>query len=118
MLIDRQRLQQALCNLLDNALNYTPSGGHIEVELITDADYITLHVRDTGPGFTENDQLKMWRRFMRGSAASANTPGIGLGLSLVKAVASAHRGEAGAENRPEGGSHFWIKMPTVTRLKD
>ncbi|MBL9116588.1 MAG: hypothetical protein JNJ83_16395 [Verrucomicrobiaceae bacterium] len=111
MLFDRQRIQQAVCNLLDNALAYTPSGGQIEVELEVDADSVTIHVRDSGPGLSDTDPQRIWRRFMRGSAASASTPGIGLGLSLVAAVANAHRGEAGAENRSEGGAHFWIKLP-------
>ncbi len=110
---DRQRLLQALCNLIDNAIAYTPGGGAIEIEALHDPTTatFTLHVRDTGPGLSENDPPRIWRRFMRGSASSAAHPGIGLGLSLVRAVALAHRGEAGAENRPDGGADFWIRLP-------
>lgn len=111
LLGDRQRLQQALCNLLDNALAYTPAGGRVEVALTREAGCELVTVRDTGPGLTQNDQDRIWRRFMRGSAASASTPGIGLGLSLVRAVVRAHGGEAGARNRPEGGAEFWIRLP-------
>jgi signal transduction histidine kinase len=111
---DRQRLQQALCNLLDNALAYTPQGGKIEVKLEKDQPDAIIRVRDTGPGLTNSDADRIWRRFMRGSAASASTPGIGLGLSLVKAVINAHRGEVGAHNRPEGGAEFWIRLPCGT----
>lgn len=113
VLVDRQRLQQAVSNLLDNALSYTPAGGTITVLLDVERDYVTLHVQDTGPGITDTDKQKIWRRFMRGSAASARAPGIGLGLSLVRAVATIHRGEAGVENRTDRkGADFWIKLPT------
>ncbi|MCB1093350.1 MAG: HAMP domain-containing histidine kinase, partial [Verrucomicrobiae bacterium] len=78
--LDRQRFQQALCNLLDNALSYTPAGGEVEVEVIFEENSVVVAVRDTGPGLTEEDVERIWRRFSRGSAASASTPGIGLGL--------------------------------------
>ena len=112
VLVDRQRMQQAVSNLLDNALAYTPPKGLVTVLLDVEPDHATIHVRDTGPGVSETDHGRIWRRFMRGSAASANTPGIGLGLSLVKAVAHVHRGEAGVDNQPEGGADFWIRLPT------
>jgi signal transduction histidine kinase len=111
LLMDRQRVQQAVCNLLDNAFAYTPSGGSVEVELEYEHGNALIQVRDTGPGLSDADHARIWRRFMRGSAASASTPGIGLGLSLVRAIANVHRGEAGAENRPGGGSVFWIRLP-------
>lgn len=109
--LDRQRIQQALCNLLDNALAYTPQGGKVEVEVDYLDHSVLIQVRDTGPGLTEEDSSRIWRRFTRGSAASANTPGIGLGLSLVRAVVSAHRGEAGARNRAGRGAEFWFRLP-------
>jgi signal transduction histidine kinase len=111
LMLDRQRVQQALCNLLDNAIAFTPAGGKLELALEIDENAVSLHVRDSGPGLSEDDPQKIWRRFMRGSAASASTPGIGLGLSLVRAVARAHRGEAGALNLAEAGADFWIRLP-------
>lgn len=116
VLVDRQRLQQAVSNLLDNALAYTPANGLVTVLLDVEPDFATIHVRDTGPGVTESDHTRIWRRFMRGNAASASTPGIGLGLALVKAVAHVHRGEAGVTNRPEGGADFWIRLQTSLEL--
>jgi two-component system sensor histidine kinase KdpD len=74
-------------------------------------EWATVSVADTGPGLSEADSQRIWRRFSRGSAASASTPGIGLGLSLVRAVASVHHGEADGRNRPEGGAEFWIRLP-------
>jgi len=111
LMLDRQRVQQALCNLLDNAIAFTPEGGKLELALEIDENAVSLHVRDSGPGLSEDDPQRIWRRFMRGSAASASTPGIGLGLSLVRAVARAHRGEAGALNLADGGADFWIRLP-------
>lgn len=108
---DAQRLQQALCNLLDNALAFTPSGGKVQVDLEHCDQEVTLRVRDTGPGLSESDPGRIWQRFKRGSAASASAPGIGLGLSLVKAVVNAHGATAGAQNRPGGGAEFWIRLP-------
>lgn len=111
VLLDRQRVRQVVTNLLDNALAYTPSGGHITLLQTVDADGFLLRVQDTGPGLTAKDEQTIWRRFARGSAASAKTPGTGIGLALVRAVAHAHFGEVGALNRPEGGAEFWIKLP-------
>ncbi len=116
VLLDRQRVRQAITNLLDNALAYTPSGGHITMLQTVDAEGFLLRVQDTGPGLSAADMERIWRRFARGSAASAKTPGTGIGLALVKAVASAHFGEAGALNRPEGGSEFWIKLPLTPEV--
>jgi signal transduction histidine kinase len=109
--IDQQRLTQAIANLLDNALTYTPSGGTITIKLEFGADVCTIHVLDTGPGIKPGEEETIWQRFVRGSAASAKSPGMGLGLSLVRAVATAHGGNAGARTRDEGGSDFWITLP-------
>ncbi|MDB6120861.1 MAG: hypothetical protein JWO08_4642 [Verrucomicrobiaceae bacterium] len=111
VLLDRQRVRQVVTNLLDNALAYTPTGGHITLLQKVDGDGFLLRVQDTGPGLTAKDEQNIWRRFARGSAASAKTPGTGIGLALVRAVANAHFGEVGARNRPEGGAEFWVKLP-------
>jgi signal transduction histidine kinase len=112
LMLDHQRIQQAICNLLDNAIDYTPAGGTIEGELVFESDRAIFHLRDTGPGLSGNDLVTIWERFRRGTAASAGTPGIGLGLSLVRAVAKAHRGMATVQNRPDGGADFSIQLPT------
>jgi signal transduction histidine kinase len=111
VLLDRHRVRQAIVNLLDNALAYTPDGGSIHLLQSVDEQGYLLRVQDTGPGLSQEDLERIWKRFVRGSAASARTPGTGLGLSLVRAVARAHYGQASAQNRPEGGSEFWIRLP-------
>ena len=111
LLVDQQRLTQAITNLLDNALAYTPAGGAIAVSLEAEDDRCVIRVRDSGPGIRSDEMLTIWQRFIRGSASSARTPGMGLGLSLVKAVAHAHGGDAGCSNCPSGGAEFWISLP-------
>jgi len=110
--LDRQRITQAIANLLDNALAYTPRGGTVSLVLEPGITAINILVRDTGPGLSESDLTTVWQRYKRGSAASAATPGMGLGLSLVHAIVHAHGGQSGCENRPEGGAEFWLKLPT------
>ncbi len=114
-LLDRQRITQAVANLLDNALNYTPADGGVTLELSFQPASIRISVQDTGPGLREEELARVWRRHVRGSAASASVPGMGLGLSLVRAIANAHGGTTGCGNLPESGAEFWIELPlTVT----
>jgi len=83
-------LAQALGNLIDNALKYTPEGGHITVEVRRGPSHtVGVSVSDTGPGIPDSDKPKVVERFYRGDA-SRGTPGVGLGLSLVDAVARLH----------------------------
>jgi signal transduction histidine kinase len=109
--LDQQRLTQAAANLLDNAIAYTPAGGAVIVRLEVAASTCTIRVLDSGPGIQPEEVLTIWQRFIRGSAASARTPGMGLGLSLVRAVARAHGGDAGGGNRVGGGAEMWVVVP-------
>lgn len=94
---NRHLLSQALANLLDNAIKYTPEGGQIE---ITVADGPVIHVADSGPGIPENKRANVLERFVRLDETRA-TPGNGLGLSLVNAVARLHGAELTlADNQP------------------
>ena len=86
---NRHLLGQAMTNLLDNCLRHTSSGTAIAVQLLKSGDEVRLTVSDNGPGIPEKLQAEMLRRFTR-MEASRSTPGNGLGLSLVKAVAEAH----------------------------
>jgi signal transduction histidine kinase len=86
---DRDLLFQALINLLDNAIKYTPEGGKVSLELTSTDEKIDISVSDTGPGIPEEERDKVGQRFYR-LEHSRSTPGSGLGLSLVKAVAQLH----------------------------
>jgi signal transduction histidine kinase len=86
---NRSLISQALANLIDNAIKYTPAGGHIAVWPSVTPDGVDLIVADTGPGIPAIDRVRVVERFVR-LEASRNSPGTGLGLSLVAAVARLH----------------------------
>ncbi len=87
---NRQLLAQALTNLLDNAFKYSPTGGRVELRAAADPQGPVLSVSDTGPGIPEAERERVQQRFVR-LESSRSTPGSGLGLSLVKAVARLHQ---------------------------
>ncbi len=89
---DRDLLFQALCNLLDNAIKYSPPGSEVTLALAETSDALEISVADHGPGVPAPERDKVMDRFYR-SAAVAGVPGSGLGLSLVKAIAHHHGGQ-------------------------
>jgi signal transduction histidine kinase len=107
---DRVRLQQVLANLLDNALKYTPPGGRVELRAAPDGAGVLLTVRDTGPGIAPEDLPRIWDRLYRGDK-SRNEKGLGLGLSLVKAVVQAHSGTVDVSSQPGAGAVFTVRLP-------
>jgi len=108
---DRDRLEQALSNLVDNALRH--GGGHVEVEALERGGAVELHVRDSGPGFPPGFIPQAFERFTR---ADHSRGGAGLGLAIVQAVAESHGGTAHAANLPGGGADVWIELsPSGTR---
>ncbi|PSO18362.1 HAMP domain-containing histidine kinase [Bradyrhizobium sp. MOS003] len=86
---DRDLLFEAVANLVDNAVKFTPSGGRVELALEAEDDTALVRVRDTGPGISEQEREAVLRRFYR-SDTMRNTPGVGLGLSLVAAIVKLH----------------------------
>ena len=98
---DRDLLFQALTNLLDNAVKYTPAGGEVSLELARHANQIVITISDSGIGIPDNERDKVGQRFYR-LESSRNTPGSGLGLSLVKAVARLHQAELQLEDNSPG----------------
>ncbi|MCK1654091.1 HAMP domain-containing histidine kinase [Bradyrhizobium sp. 149] len=86
---DRDLLFEAVANLADNAVKFTPSGGRVELALEVEDDTALVRVRDTGPGISEQEREAVLRRFYR-SDKMRNTPGVGLGLSLVAAIVKLH----------------------------
>jgi signal transduction histidine kinase len=109
--IDRDLITQAISNLLDNALAYTPRGGRITLRWQAEGTGAIIFVKDTGPGVHPEETEAIWERYYRGSASMTRHPGIGLGLSLVRAIATAHGGSTGVHNREGGGASFWIMLP-------
>jgi two-component system sensor histidine kinase KdpD len=102
-------LQQALANLVQNAMRHTPPGTEIKITAATDDDELLLNVLDNGPGFGADDPYKLFGKFQRGSGAA--TGGAGLGLSIVKGFVEANGGSVDARNRPTGGAQVTIRLP-------
>jgi signal transduction histidine kinase len=86
---DRDLLAEAVANLLDNAIKFTPDGGHVEIELLRGDGKTVVRVTDTGGGISEQERDIVLRRFYR-SDKMRNTPGVGLGLNLVAAIVKLH----------------------------
>ncbi|HVU24450.1 MAG TPA: ATP-binding protein [Opitutus sp.] len=107
---DPTRLRQAIANLVDNAVKYTPAGGRVEVRVNTDAHEAVLSVSDTGPGVPPGEQARVWDRLYRGDS-SRSQRGLGLGLSLVRAIVTAHDGRVALTNAAGGGAVFEIRLP-------
>ncbi len=105
---DRLRLEQALGNMIENAL--THGGGPVELGATVDGDRVKLVVRDEGPGFPPELLEHAFERFSRAGTARSRGQ-AGLGLAIVDSVAKAHGGRAGAANRPRGGAEVWIELP-------
>jgi signal transduction histidine kinase len=108
--VDRDRLRQALANLVDNAIKYTPASGRVEVEVQQLAGSVSISVRDTGAGIAEHEIPRIWDRLYRGDQ-SRTTRGLGLGLSLVRASVEAQGGTVGVTSQPGHGSTFTITLP-------
>ncbi len=112
--IDPQRVEQILNNLLNNALRYTPEGGQICVQCTVDSGQsLLVTVRDTGPGIPEKSLPHIFERFYKAdrSRTSAEGGSTGLGLSIAQKLAQAHGGDITAENQPEGGAVFTLRIP-------
>ena len=107
---DRVRLRRALANLVDNALKYLGNGRSIVLSAEMTEREILLRVQDDGLGIAPEDLPKIWDRLFRADR-SRSAPGMGLGLSLVKAIAEAHDGRAEAESAPGKGSVFILYLP-------
>jgi len=108
--IDPPRIQQALANLLDNAIKYTLPGGRVEVEAYRESPYVAVAVRDSGEGIPPEEIPRIWDRLYRGDK-SRSARGLGLGLSLVKAVVQAHGGRVEVASQPGAGSRFTVYLP-------
>ena len=109
---DRSRLRQVLANLVDNAVKYTPSGGRVTVEAIESQQGVIFRIQDTGPGIKLDEIHRIWDRLYRGDQ-SRSERGLGLGLSLVKAVVEAHQGQVSVESQVGAGSIFTVHIPPL-----
>jgi signal transduction histidine kinase len=112
--VDATRMRQAFANLLDNALKYTPEGGNVRLCCAVESSRVIVRMRDNGMGIPPNEQPRIWERLYRGDK-SRSQRGLGLGLSLVKAIVEAHRGTVSVQSQPGDGSEFIVNIPQSER---
>jgi two-component system, OmpR family, sensor histidine kinase KdpD len=108
--VDSRLFVQMLSNLLENASKYTPPGTRIAISAVRDGVQLRLAVEDDGPGWGDRDPERLFEKFSRGNAESSEA-GVGLGLSICRAIARLHGGEIRASTGLTGGARFEIELP-------
>jgi two-component system OmpR family sensor kinase len=109
---DADRLTQVLLILLDNALKYTPSGGHVTVSAGVDRGSVVITVRDTGVGISSEELPRVFDRFFRGDRARP-MGGAGLGLSIARWLVNEHSGTLRLRSAPDGGTIAVVTLPSI-----
>jgi len=116
---DPDRLMQVVQNLVENASRFAGEGGRIHIELSGVKGHSVITVSDNGPGFGDIDPARLFDRFYRGDFSRArSTGGSGLGLTIVKAIVTAHEGTVEAVNIPGGGACFIVAIPSLPPKKN
>jgi two-component system phosphate regulon sensor histidine kinase PhoR len=108
---DPAKLHDIIRNLVENAVNYSPEGAEVRLGAAQQNGTYTITVADSGPGIPNEDLTRVFERFYRVDKSRSRPGGTGLGLAIVKHLVELHGGEAMAENRPDGGAIFTIKLP-------
>ncbi len=115
--IDAALMERVFANLIENSLKYTPANSPIEVTASTTGSMLTVNIADRGPGLPDQDVDTLFDKFTRGEQESAK-PGVGLGLSICKAIVTAHKGKIYATNRPGGGAVFSFDLPLPVTISE
>ncbi len=112
--VDVVRIRQVFANLVDNALKYTADGGSITISGRMQGEQVIVEFMDNGMGISRDEQTRIWDRLYRGDK-SRSQRGLGLGLSLVKAITQAHQGSVEVESDSSSGSTFIVTLPAAER---
>jgi signal transduction histidine kinase len=115
---DQALLHQAIYNLVENAIKYTPAGGEVTIHLQATGQALIFAVQDSGIGIPQDDMKRLFEKFYRGTNRAALAQrGTGLGLAIVKSIAERHGGKAWVESEPAKGSIFFLQIP-LTQPKE
>jgi adenylate cyclase len=116
VMVDRRRIEQALVNLMANANKYTPVDGTIQINLQVSGDWVTIRIKDSGPGIPLDEQLRIFDRYYRRTIHEQNndTNGTGLGLPIARYLIELHGGQIWVESELGNGSTFFVKLPLQT----
>lgn len=109
--IDREAFERILSNLVGNAIKFSPAGETIEVRLDADDGDWRIVVADRGPGVPEDLKASIFERFVSRRGGNLPTSSTGLGLWIVRSLVKLHGGEVGLEDRAEGGTEMWLRLP-------
>jgi PAS domain S-box-containing protein len=113
---DPHRLGQVVDNLISNAIKFTPIGGQVDVRLASSNGTAAIEVADTGAGVPDEERDRLFDRLYRASGATrAHVPGLGLGLTIVKAIVDAHGGTVGLASGEDGGTTFRVELPLTRK---
>ncbi len=111
---DGRAIQQALVNLIDNAIKHSPAGEAVTLEVTGSQTVVRLSVTDRGPGIPTEERSKVFERFYRrGSELRRETQGVGIGLSIVQSIVAAHHGRVWMEDAPGGGCRAVVELPAT-----
>ena len=109
---DAALLRQAVANLVDNAVKYTPSGGIVTVGLSVRDEQAVIRVADTGIGIAPDDHVRLFEKFYRiRRRDTMGIPGTGLGLAIVKSIVERHGGKVWVDSELDKGSTFYVSLP-------
>jgi signal transduction histidine kinase len=112
IMADEEKIRRVLSNLLDNALKFTPAGGHVDLIIEAEAEGINITVADSGPGVPADFRERIFKRFAQVPGVAGRRRGTGLGLAFSKMAVTAHGGKIWVEDNPGGGSAFRIFLPS------
>jgi signal transduction histidine kinase len=108
---DEARIEQVICNLMNNAFNHTPEGSAISINTNETADKVRIEVNNPGEGIPPDELINIWERFYKvDKTGKRNRAGTGLGLAIVKSILEAHKASFGAVSQPDSGTTFWFEL--------
>lgn len=111
---DSKQFERAIINLVENAIKFTLTNGHIVVRVYSDGQYVVFSVKDNGVGIPDEIQERVFERFYRGQQTGVeHITGTGLGLSLVKTIVEGHKGKVWFESKLQVGTTFYVRVPSI-----